>query len=309
MGMRRLLAVVALAGVSCSDQPAPDSEWAELQPMDVARSEHPAVIYDDRLVVIGGLIETAPGRLGVTSSVEGYDVGSDSWTVLADLPAPRHHVMAAVTDRRLFVMGGFSESGFDPVSTMWELTGGDWVQRAPLPVPVGAGAAVTLAGDIYLVGGAPGGGLYRYSPDPDDWVELAAPTRDREHLAAVVLDGEIWAIAGRWQGEIFSSTEVYDPGTDTWREGPTLLEPRSGFGATVSGETIVVAGGEVFGPDEALSSVEYLVDGVWVDGEALPIGLHGNPLVVLGERMYLPGGSTRPGGVENPGSLLSLIAP
>lgn len=274
--------------------------------MDVARSEHPAVVLDGELVVVGGFVVPAPGRTAVTESVEAYDPASDTWRTLAELPDPRHHAMATVVDGRLFVLGGFSSAGFEPTDTVWELTDVGWEQRTPIPSPVAAGAAVSVDGSIYVVGGVPAGGLLRYELEGDRWVTLASPEVTREHLAAVVLDGEIWAIAGRWRGEIFSSTEIYDPESDTWRPGPSLMQPRSGFGATTFGDTIAVAGGEIFGPDESLDSLELLDDGSWSLGEALPFGIHGNPLVFVPDRLYLPGGSTRAGGVDNPGTIFSL---
>lgn len=302
--MRGVL-VVCIVLAACSGTEVAETGWVEHERMTVARSEHPAVVVDDEIVVAGGLIETAPGRFGVTATVEAYDPINDSWRSLPDLPAPRHHMMAAVVDDRLFAIGGFSAAGFGEVATVWELIDGSWVDRAPLPLGIGAGAAVTLDDHIYVVGGAPAGGLFRYSPDDDVWDELTPPSQQREHVAAVVFEGEIWALAGRWPGQFFDSVEIYDPETDTWEEGPPMAEARSGFGATVAGDVIVVAGGEVFGPDEALVSVERYDGGAWVSGEPLPTGLHGIPLVSYEDRLYVPGGSTRPGGVVNPGTMLS----
>ena len=85
-----------------------------------------------------------------------------------------------------------------------------------------------------------------------------------------------------------------------------MNEARSGFGAVTVGNSIVVAGGETFEPLASLASVETLVDGEWVVGDSLPYGLHGNPLVELNGVLYVPGGSERPGGVENRGPLLVL---
>jgi N-acetylneuraminic acid mutarotase len=298
--------LVIVMGCSAQSGVAIDSEWHEHASMAVARSEHPAVVRGDEIVVIGGLVETAPGRFGVTRSVEAYDPDDDSWRPLPDLPEPRHHAMAAMVGDRLFVIGGFSETGRGDVVSVWELVGDHWEDRARLPAPIGAGAAVVIGDEVFLVGGATGGGLFRYTPGDDVWAELAPPLTSREHLAAVALDGEIWALAGRWQGDIFATTEIYDPETDTWREGPSMGQARSGFGAAVAEGEIIVAGGELLGPDEALNSVERLSRGGWVDDEPLPFGLHGNPLVVFGPQVFLPGGSTRAAAVDNPGTMLSL---
>lgn len=275
--------------------------------MSVARSEHPGVVMDDEIVVSGGFIEVGVGRIGVTETVEAYSPDGDTWRDLPDLPEPRHHGMAAVVAGRLFVFGGYSAAN-DATDTVWELADGEWVGRAPLPRPVAAGAAVVLDNSILVVGGTPNAGFYRYDTATDTWAELTAPAAQREHVAAVALDGEVWAIAGRWQGEIFDTTEIYDPGSDAWLTGPTLTEARSGFGAVVVDGTIVVAGGEVFSPDEALVSVEKLdpVTDEWSFIEPLPHGLHGNPLAAVGADLYLPGGSTRASDVVNDGRTYRL---
>ena len=281
--------------------------WVEMAPMTVARSEHPGVLWDGEIVVVGGLIEIGVGRRGPTATVEAYSPEADSWRDLPDLPQPIHHGMAAVIEDRLFVIGGYSPAG-DPVDTLWELDGDQWRVLDPLPRPVGAGAAVVLEGAIHVVGGLPDGGLYRFHVGEGTWVELTSPGERREHLAAAVLGGELWAIGGRWDGVIFDTTEIFDPESGSWRSGPTLNEARSGFGAAVVDGSIVVAGGELFSPETALDSVEILTNATdaWSYHVPLPYGLHGNPLVETDGDVYLPGGSTRARDVVNDGRTYRL---
>lgn len=286
---------------------ATSAGWVEVAPMGIARSEHPGVVLNDEMVVSGGFIEVGVGRVGVTDSVEAYSPGTDSWRDLPELPEPRHHGMAAVVGDRLFALGGYAPDG-DAVDTVWELVADGWTERSPMPGPVAAGAAVVIDDSILVVGGTPLGGLYRYEATNDAWTELPAPLVQREHVAAVALAGEVWAIAGRWQGEIFDTTEIYDSEDEAWRPGPTLNHARSGFGAVVVDDAIVVAGGEVFSPDEALDSVERLdlETGEWAPAPPLPVGLHGNPIVELDSDLYLPGGSTLAGAVVNDGRTYRL---
>ncbi len=268
--------------------------------MKVARSEHPGVVLDREVVVIGGFIEVGVGRSGVTDSGEAYDPEGGIWSDLPPLPEPVNHGMAAVVSDRLIVMGGYSAAG-DPIDSVWELANGAWIDLPSLPTPVAAGAAVVLGDSIFVVGGAPDGGLSQYNLTENSWYQLSGPEQKREHVAAVAYSGEIWAIAGRWQGEIFNTIEIYDSESGTWRAGPSLGEARSGFGATVVDGAIFVAGGEVFDPNLAVSSVERLAGGEWAFVDALPYGLHGNPLVAIGSDLYLAGGSTKAAGVENDG--------
>jgi N-acetylneuraminic acid mutarotase len=281
--------------------------WIELAPMQVARSEHPAAIVDDEIVIAGGFVEMGLGRSGATSAVEAYSIATDSWRPLPDLPRPVHHGMAAVVEDRLFMIGGYSADG-DPIDTVLEFVDGAWVEMTPLPGPLAAAATAVLDDSIYVVGGFPDSALYRYNTADGSWTVLPRPEQDREHVAAVAVAGEIWAIAGRWLGEIWAGTEIYDPVAATWRAGPELNEARSGFGAVSTDQGIVAVGGEVFSPDAALDTVELYdpVEETWSFIDPLPYGLHGNPLVGLGSDIYLPGGSTRPAGVENDGRMYRL---
>ena len=164
-----------------------------------------------------------------------------------------------------------------------------------------------IDGIIYVVGGVPRGtGLFAYHPLADTWESLAEIEQPREHLAAVAFDGKLWVLGGRWGEEMLNTVEVFDPVTGDWSLGPPMAEARSGFGATVVGERIVVAGGEVFSPTNALASTEILADGEWSQGEPLPHPLHGIPLVTVGESIYLIGGSTTAAAVDNPGEVWSL---
>jgi hypothetical protein len=105
-----------------------------------------------------------------------------------------------------------------------------------------------------------------------------------------------------------SSVEIFDPSTLSWDPGPSLIAARSGFGATLMGDELMVAGGEVFDPLQALDSVEVLDPGGddWRPEASLPMGVHGHPLVAIDDTIYLPGGSIEPAGVDNPGQLLVL---
>jgi hypothetical protein len=105
---------------------------------------------------------------------------------------------------------------------------------------------------------------------------------------------------------MLNTVEVFDPITGTWSSGPTMAEARSGFGATVVGERIVVAGGEVFSPTRALTSTEILTEDAWLPAEPLPNPLHGVSLVTVGELIYVIGGSVTAAAVDNPGEVWSL---
>ena len=81
--------------------------------------------------------------------------GAGPWTRAAPLPSSRTEVTGAELGGRLYVIGGFGQSGdrveaYDPRKDRWEV-------RAPLPVPLHHAAAVSLGARLYVVGGYAGG--------------------------------------------------------------------------------------------------------------------------------------------------------
>jgi N-acetylneuraminic acid mutarotase len=281
--------------------------WQAEPVMDVARSENPAAVLEGAIYTLGGLV-SSPQGMGATNTVERYQPGSAGWEAVTSLPAGRHHSMAVVHDGRLYHLGGMDNSGFNPVATSWVLDPENgWTEIAELPEPVGAGAATVIDGTIYVAGGVAGGAsLFAYDAASDSWTTLAEMAQHREHTAAVALDGKLWVLGGRWGPEMLSSVEIYDPVAGIWSSGPAMSEARSGFGATVIGATIVVAGGEVFSPTKALSTTEILREGSWTPGAPLPYPLHGVPLVTVAEVVYVIGGSTTAADVDNRGEVWSL---
>jgi N-acetylneuraminic acid mutarotase len=280
--------------------------------MEIARSEIPAAVIGETIYVPGGLISTAQGT-GVAASVERYQSDTDTWDSVADLPTPRHHSMAVAVDGLVYLLGGFGD-GFDPWATAWvfEPQPNGWGDIADLPFAVGAGAAVEIDGIIYVVGGVPSGtSLFAYDPRADTWQTLASMTQPREHTAAVVFNGDLWVLGGRWQEAMLDSVEIFDPDTGSWSGGPSMQEARSGFGATVLGDSIFVAGGEVFDQSNgfvatALDTVERFDGEAWTFIAPLPYPLHGVPLVTVGDRIYLLSGSIEAAAVDNTGEVWSL---
>jgi N-acetylneuraminic acid mutarotase len=157
-------------------------------------------------------------------------------------------------------------------------------------------------GALYVVGGIGrrSQAVWRYDIAAGRWTRPAAdiPTV-REHLAAVVLDGRIWAIGGRWpeRGNL-GTVEVYDPATDRWTSAPPLPTPRSGLTAAVLDGRIHVVGGEALSGGRTFEQHEVFDPrtGVWRSEAPLVPARHGLASAVADGRWYVIGGATRAGG-------------
>jgi hypothetical protein len=309
--MRRILSLAALLLLlvtACSLQSSTGvpTDWLELDPMPSARSELPAVPIGEYIYLAGGL--------GGETDFARYHVPSGTWQSLPPLPEPRHHHMAATDGERLYVFGGAPSIGnWLPTTTTWiyDPATENWQSGPQMPERRMSGAAVAIGPEIYILGGIGGtNAVLRLDTTTGQWSILAAVPWPTEHNSAVVLDGLIYVLGGRWDsaGEL-DRTQIYDPALDQWAQGPALNRARAGFGAVSFQDQIWVFGGEVLsGIPVALDSAEmYSIEqGSWTFSDPLPVPLHGVPAAFVMEEIFIIGGSDKAGAVENVGRTYSF---
>ena len=126
--------------------------------------------------------------------------------------------------------------------------------RAPLP-DRSEPAAVVHGSSMYVLGGRRVNvlrALDRYSVNADTWTSLPDMPTPRAGLAAVVVDGAIYAIGGREEpggpcsqgpGGQLATVERFDLSTETWTTVASLLRARSDLAAAALGGRIYVFGG------------------------------------------------------------------
>ena len=156
--------------------------------------------YKDSVVRIGGFTaRNAEGEehdLHSQSGVSRFDVAKNRWLDLPPLPEPRSSLSAAIADDHIFVIGGWALKG---EATQWH----------------GTAWKLDLA-------------------DPNaTWQPLANPPFKRRALFSTAHDGKIHVIGGmNSDGGPTTRTDVYDPNSDSWSQGPNLAgKPLTGFGA------------------------------------------------------------------------------
>jgi N-acetylneuraminic acid mutarotase len=266
------------------------------------RSELPAVTLDDWIYV--------PGGFGGENRLDRYDPVADLWQTLTDMPAGRHHLMATAYADYLYILGGAEAGSWTPTNTFWRYDPAinTWNEVGMMPESRLAGSAVNLGDKIYLVGGAGGSeDLLEFSFASGQWRSLPGPAQPREHVSAVAFQGELWVLGGRWGGVgELSTVEIYNPATETWRDGPSLTVARAGFAAAVVQQHIMVAGGEVIiNSRKTLASFETLAfaSDTWQDGPDLLYPMHGVGGAEFQGQFLLLGGSRQAGAIENEGQV------
>lgn len=306
------LCLLALPVSAHSGQLDPDrGVWRTVAPAPMKRTEVAAAALLDRIYVLGGFEQ--PGlanamNLAITPTVEQYDPSTDRWTTKAPLPVGLHHVGIGVAGGKLYVIGGYKQSGFsvwNPVATVYayDPVTDSWAERTPMPTARGALSVTELDGQLYAIGGydrtANNASVEVYDPVRNVWAARAALPTPRDHLASATVAGKVYAIGGRVNGDYhrnLSVTERYDPAADRWQRVADLPTARSGITAAVVGGKIYVFGGEggegTFRENEAYDPVR----DTWQAMASMPTARHGLGSAVAQGRIYVIGGGPTPGG-------------
>ena len=305
-----LASIVLLAG--CSDS---DPAWRLLDPAPEARTEVAGAALAGRVAVVGGL--TADGA--VSSRAELYEPRRRLWIRLPDLPAPRHHAMAASRGGRLYVVGGFGASfgSGEATDTAWVLFDRRWHPLPPMPEARAAGGAVIVRNRLYVVGGVgpgPARRLATVSMYLDlrtlRWSAFRGLETPREHLGVTALGGKVYAVGGRTAGLETNThaAEAYDTVTRSWSTLPDAPTRRGGNGASRAAGLIVAVGGE--GPGGTIGQVDAYDpgDNRWRSLPPSPSPRHGVAVVGIGRTVYQALGGPEPGLTVSP-TLMALRVP
>jgi len=294
-GQRVLLAQTATEG------------WSERAPLLAARSEMAIAGLNGRIYALGGY----PGTRVTTNEVQVWDAQTDSWSLGPALPQPLHHTMTAVVDGHLYLFGG--EAG-NPSNTtafqngvyLLDEQAGAWLPRAPMPTPRSAGGTGVIDGKVYVAGGRPphGSDFAVYDPATDSWTTLPNVPTQRNHLGVGAIDGKLYVAGGRFGGGVGSEMtdllEIYDPVSNTWTSGPSMLAPRAGVASTTANGCLYLIGGEgnTSDPRGIFDRNELFDPGTqsWRGLDPLPTPMHGlTGAAFLDGWIHVPGGATHAG--------------
>ena len=223
--------------------------------MATARGSHVAIpITDGRVLVAGGWSE-----LRVTRSAELYDPRSNSFVAAGSMTVERAAPMAArLPDGRVLITGGVT-SAFEPLasSELFDPSSSSFSSTASMSVPRVGHVAVSLAdGRVLIIGGRPArrGEILRtaeiFDPSTGKFQPTGSMSSPRhKHAAALLPDGRVLVLGGsdaRDQGGRYRSSEIYDPKTGKFADGPDMRWPRFKLPdavAVLPSGAVLVAGG------------------------------------------------------------------
>lgn len=175
--------------------------WQEGEPMPPARAGLASQFVEGILYSIGGSSGDNSGALSIN---EAYNPKTNSWIEMNPMPStPRHHISSTLVDGMIFVIGGrvTEVTSNLNINQKYDPKNNTWVELAPMLTKRNIAGAVSVDGNVYVMGGEKISGsfnkLEKYNPKNNSWtVEEEMPTA-RLGLDAVNLDSIIYAVGVR----------------------------------------------------------------------------------------------------------------
>lgn len=325
--MIRVLTLVAVVGCECPTPPpdASTTAWREGPNLPEGRRRLEATVaaLGTRVVVLGGFSTSMREGLAITDEVLVYDTLEPDpalrWSVHPiHAPVAWTHAHLAGIGGSLYLLGGLEGRSFVPSGKTYVLDPDDtaWddarIPDVPAGLERGAAAVVVAAPHIYLAGGATASGVtasvleYRISDGPEQprWYELPPLPLARSHASGMVTSDGTLIVAGGVgpQNEALGDAWALPPddGDDMtpwmWRPLESMPTRRGGCAYGVILDRMVCAGGETAdGPSTVVEAFDpqpaATATSMWEAGEPMPAPRGGAPGVVVGNKLYIPGGS------------------
>jgi len=228
--------------------------WISLTPK-------PIPVYEVQAAAIGGKIYIPGGRVSanqVIDTLEIYIPPLDRWERGASLPEALSAYALTTYEGHLYLFGGWNNKGFSDKVYVYEPGADLWVERTPLPSPRGyAGAAVTAAGQIFVVGGYDGRQALQdnleYSPNLDTnqgnpWRDFAALPIGRYGMGVSGIADIIQVVGGKQAGNEPLLSLSYLSQSDEWYQIGKLASDTPVFpGSAILGNHFYLIGGQIEG--------------------------------------------------------------
>lgn len=209
----------------------------------------------DVILAAGGMSKNQP-----TSSVEQYDMRTDTWTDLTAMEVPRYSLAACCHDGNLYMIGGYSEKiGSLNSVERYSIKEDKWSMVSPMHHARRYHSAGVLYGLLYACGGQSSDAVLSsvecYNPASDSWTFTQPMSSPRMYHGIAEMAGLLFAVGGHTGYKRLNSVEFYDPGINHWSTVAPMNIARSIAGVASLGGVIYAVGG--YDGKGFLDSMEY----------------------------------------------------
>jgi N-acetylneuraminic acid mutarotase len=116
-----------------------------------------------------------------------------------------------------------------------------WETKTAIPEYKDYPASASIDNNAFVIGGTYHLSMYSYNMTTNQWTQKSyIPGNGIDEGGAAVINGKIYAIGDPSDFTI----KIYDPSSDTWREGATIPTPRQGMAVTAVNNKLYTIGGD-----------------------------------------------------------------
>ena len=177
------------------------NSWTTKAPMPTARERFAVAAVGGVIYVFGGLVPDA-SFVKKTTSVEAYDVATNTWSAKAPLRTARDSLASAAIGGVVYVMGGRVDAApFDVgVVEAYDPVANAWTTKASMTAITGGLVGVALGGSIYALPWNTGyTTVEAYDPVANSWSAKAALRvgfSSRDWFTATAAGNAIYTLGG-----------------------------------------------------------------------------------------------------------------
>lgn len=216
------------------------------------------------------------------------------WQLLAALPNARGETAAAISDGRLYVLGGLTGLGLEATSeaARYDAAADVWETLPALPEPRHHTAAAAIGGTVFLSGGGSASGepqtdLFALTDEADTWSELAPMPGPRFGHRMIAVGERLYVVGGIGGG---AAVLIYDVRADAWTRGAEMPAPRDHLSAVVIGQEVWAIGGRISGRVQDRVDIYDTGTDAWRAGPPLPRATSAPTEGVLDAKILISGG-------------------
>ncbi|NWW96512.1 KLHL4 protein, partial [Rhynochetos jubatus] len=247
------------------------------------------------LYAVGGMDATKG-----TTTIEKYDLRTNSWIQIGTMNGRRLQFGVAVIDNKLYIVGGrdgLKTSNivecFNPVTKAWTIMPPMSTHRHGLGVAM-------LEGPMYAVGGHDGWSylntVERWDPQARQWNYVASMSTPRSTVGVAALNSKLYAVGGRDGSSCLKSMECFDPHTNKWSICASMSKRRGGVGVATYNGFLYAVGGHDAPASNHCSRLSDCVErydpktDAWTTVAPLSVPRDAVGICPLGDRLYAVGG-------------------
>ncbi|XP_011749952.1 kelch-like protein 4 isoform X2 [Macaca nemestrina] len=235
-----------------------------------------------------------------TTTIEKYDLRTNSWLHIGTMNGRRLQFGVAVIDNKLYVVGG--RDGLKTLNTVecFNPVGRIWTVMPPMSTHRHGLGVATLEGPMYAVGGHDGWSylntVERWDPEGRQWNYVASMSTPRSTVGVVALNNKLYAIGGRDGSSCLKSMEYFDPHTNKWSLCAPMSKRRGGVGVATYNGFLYVVGGHDAPASNHCSRLSDCVERYdpksdsWSTVAPLSVPRDAVAVCPLGDKLYVVGG-------------------